>query len=100
MSKRPTFEAFKAEALQDPDVRAEYDALEDDYQLKRRMITMRKEAGLTQEQMAEKLGTKKSSISRLESINAANSPRLATLEDYARVLGYAIKVEFEPMPPS
>jgi len=100
MSKRPTFEAFKAEALSDPEVRAEYDALEDDYQLKRRMIAMRKAAGLTQEQMAEKLGTKKSSISRLESINAENSPRLATIEDYARVLGYVTKVEFDPIPPT
>lgn len=98
MSKRPTFETFKTEALSDPEVRAEYDALEDDYQLKRRMIAMRKAAGLTQEELAEKLGTKKSSISRLESINAENSPRLATLEDYARVLGYAMKVEFEPIP--
>lgn len=59
MTKRPTFEAFKAEALNDPEIRAEYDAFEDDYQLKRRMISMRKAAGLTQEQMAEKLGTKK-----------------------------------------
>lgn len=98
MSKRPTFESFKAEALSDPEVRAEYDALEDDYQLKRRMIAMRKAAGLTQEQMAEKLGTKKSSISRLESIDAENSPRLATIEDYARVLGYVAKVEFDPIP--
>ncbi len=56
MSKRPTFEAFKAEAMKDPEFREEYDALEDDYQLKRRMIAMRKAAGLTQEQMAEKLG--------------------------------------------
>lgn len=63
MSKRPTYEAFKAEALSDPEVKAESDALEDDYQLKRRMIAMRKAAGLTQEQMARKLGTKKSSIS-------------------------------------
>ena len=96
MTKRPTFRAFKAEALSDPEVRAEYDALEDDYQLKRRMIAMRKAAGLTQEQMAEKLGTKKSAISRLESVGGDNSPRLATIEDYARVLGYAVKVDFEP----
>ena len=45
--------------------------------------------------MADLLGTRKSNISRLESLNAVNSPRLATIEDYARVLGYSIKVEFE-----
>ena len=32
----------------------------------------------------------------LESINSDISPRLATIEAYARVLGYAIRVEFEP----
>ena len=74
MTKRPTFEAFKAEAMQDPEFREEYEALEDEFQLKRRMIALRKAAGLTQEQTAEKLGTKKSSISRLESIDAENSP--------------------------
>lgn len=97
MSERPTFDAFRNEALSDPRVRTEYEALEDDYQLKRRLIAMRKTAGLTQEQMAEKLGTKKSSISRLESFNSTNSPTLARIEDYARVLGYATRVDFEPI---
>lgn len=98
MTKRPTLKAFKERQMQEPEFRVEYDALEDEYQLKRQMIAMRKAAGLTQEQMAEKLGTKASNISRLESINAENSPRLATIEDYARVLGYATKINFEPIP--
>jgi len=59
MTERPTFDSFKADALSNPAVRDAYDALEDDYQLKRRMITLRKAAGLTQEQMAEKLGMRK-----------------------------------------
>ena len=64
--------------------------------MKRRMIALRKAAGLTQAQMAELLGTKKSNISRLESVSSDISPRLATVEEYARVLGYSVKVEFEP----
>jgi DNA-binding XRE family transcriptional regulator len=96
MTKRPTIEQFRKKALKNPEVKAEYDALSSAYEMKRQMIAMRKKAGLTQEQMAELLGTKKSNISRLESVSSENSPRLATVEDYARVLGYAIKVEFEP----
>lgn len=96
MTKRPTLEQFRKKALKDPDVKAEYDALSSAYEMKRQMIEMRKKAGLTQQQMAELLGTKKSNISRLESVSTENSPRLATVEDYARVLGYTIKVEFEP----
>lgn len=96
MSKRPTIESFREKALQNPDVKAEYDALAAAFEMKRQMIALRKKAGLTQEQMAELLGTKKSNISRLESVACENSPRLATVEDYARVLGYSVKVEFEP----
>ncbi len=96
MNKRPTLKQFRDKALKNPNVRAEYDALSAAFQMKRQMIAMRKQAGLTQEQMAELLGTRKSNISRLESINYESSPRLATVEEYARVLGYAIKVEFEP----
>ena len=95
MAKRPTMAQFRKKALKDPAVKAEYDALSSVYEMKRQMIAMRKKAGLTQEQMAELLGTKKSNISRLESVSTENSPRLATVEDYARVLGYKTKIEFE-----
>ena len=96
MTKRPKMSEFKKKALKNPDVRAEYDALSSAFQMKRQMIALRHKAGLTQEQMAELLGTKKSNISRLESVSSDNSPSLATIEKYARVLGYAVKVEFEP----
>lgn len=96
VNKRPKFEHFKKEALKDVQVKAEYDALSVAFEMKRQMIAMRKQAGVTQEQMAEILGTKKSSISRLESLNAQSSPSLSTIEDYARVLGYSVKVEFQP----
>jgi len=94
--KRPNFDAFKAKALKNSETAAEYEALSTAFDMKRQMIALRKQAGVTQEKMAELLGTQKSNISRLESLNATNSPRLATVEDYARVLGYAVKVEFEP----
>lgn len=96
-TKRPTFEGFRKKALSDAKVRAEYDALGPAYEIKRQMIAMRKQAGLTQEEMAERLGTKKSNISRLESLNAENSPRLSTLEAYAKALGHSLDVQFKPL---
>lgn len=94
--KRPAFKDFRQKALKNPKVKAEYDSLAAAFHVKRQMIALRKRAGLTQEQMADLLGTKKSNISRLESINSNISPRLITIEAYARVLGYSMKVEFEP----
>lgn len=96
MSKRPTMKQFRTEALKNPAVKAEYDALAPAFEMKRQMITLRKKAGLTQAQMAELLGTRKGNISRLESVNSEISPRLATLEQYAGALGYRLKVAFEP----
>jgi DNA-binding XRE family transcriptional regulator len=98
MTDRPTFEGLKKKALQRPDVKAAYEGVAPAFAMKRNMIAMRMAAGKTQEQMAELLGTKKSNISRLESVNSEVSPRLATVEKYARVLGYRVKVEFEPAP--
>lgn len=96
MAERSTFEGFKAKALKNPDVKAAYDDAAPAFAMKRNMIAMRMAAGKTQAQMAELLGTKKSNISRLESVNSGVSPRLATVENYARVLGYRMKIEFEP----
>jgi DNA-binding XRE family transcriptional regulator len=96
MTERPTMEGFRHKALKNPEVKAEYDRLSSIFDMKRRMIALRKQAGLTQEQMADLLGTRKSNISRLESVNSGNSPRLATVEEYAKALGYSIKVDFEP----
>ncbi len=95
-SKRPAFDKFKQKALNNPKVKAAYDDLSVVFEMKRQMIAMRKNAGMTQDEMAGLLGTKKSNISRLESLSSDISPKLATIEDYARALGYSVKVEFEP----
>ncbi len=95
-NERPSIEQFRKKALQNADIKAEYDSLAPVFEMKRKMIAMRKEAGLTQEQMAELLCTKKSNISRLESVSSDVSPRLSTLEQYARALGHTIRVDFEP----
>lgn len=53
--------------------------------------TYREEAGLTQEEVAQKLGTKKSAISRIE--NHAEDIRLSTLHKYAKALGKKVNLE-------
>ena len=54
----------------------------------------REKAGLTQEQVAERLETKKSAISRIK--NSAGSIRFSTLERYARALGWQLSLELRP----
>ncbi len=95
--KRTSFSEFKKKALENPEVKAEYDALIPEYKLRKQLIALRKKAGLTQEELAEKLHTNKSNISRLESVNAKSSPKLATIEEYAKATGHMVEVSFVPL---
>ena len=91
---RPTFEDFKAKALEKDEVKKEYDRLEVEFDLKLKLIKMRKAANLTQEEMANRMNTSKSNISRLESLNSKISPTISTLNAYANAAGYRLDVNF------
>jgi len=67
------------------------------YELRKKLIRLRKQAGLTQEEMARILHTKKSNISRLENVNSKISPKLSTIENYAKAIGYILEVNFIPI---
>ena len=96
---RPTLETFKKKALKKPGVRENYEELAPAYELRRKLVALRRDAGLTQEQIAEKLHTKKSNISRLESVTSKISPKLSTIADYAEAVGYDVKIDFVPKAP-
>jgi HTH-type transcriptional regulator/antitoxin HipB len=51
----------------------------------------REKAGLTQDQVAQQLNTKKTAVSRIE--NHAEDIRLSTLEKYANAFGKKLKIE-------
>ena len=56
---RPTFEDFKEKALKRSEVKKEYDKLEVEFDLKLKLIKIRKAANLTQEEMANRMNTSK-----------------------------------------
>jgi DNA-binding XRE family transcriptional regulator len=93
---RPNFKEFRKKALQRTDVAREYAELAPAYQLRRRMIAIRQQAGLTQQQMAEAMATHKGNISRLENVDSGISPTLATIERYARAAGHRVEIHFVP----
>ena len=94
--ERIDFSQFKEKALENSQVRETYEELKPTYELRRKLIALRQAAGLTQEELAKKLHTQKSNISRLENVNSKNSPRLATIEEYARAMGYHLEINFVP----
>lgn len=84
---------FKRELMNDSEFVTEYEALSPEYELAKSIITLRLSKGLTQKELAEKMQTTQSVISRLESGNA--KPSLATLERLAKVLDARVVAHLE-----
>ncbi len=73
-----------------------YDALADEYLLVRELLGARRRAGLTQEEVADAMGTTKSAVSRLEAAGK-HSPSVATLKKYARAVGCEVAIRLVPL---
>jgi len=74
-----------------------YEELESEYSLVHEMLSARTRAGLTQEAVADRMGTTKSAVSRLESAGK-HAPSVASLKKYADAVGCKLKIEFIPQP--
>ena len=87
---------LKAKALSNPEVKAAYNEMTPEFALLRQMLKARQKAGLTQADVAERMGTKAPAVTRLESSlgNGKHSPSLATLQKYAHALGYELQIKF------
>jgi len=85
---------LKEKALSRQCVNAEYKSLEPEYTLLRAMLMARQKAGLSQAQIAERMGTKPPAITRLESslTSGKHSPSLATIKKYAEAIGYNLEI--------
>lgn len=81
-------------ALLNPDVKAEYEQLESEFSLVDKLLSMRVSAGLTQEQVAKRMQTQKSNISRLERGNS--NPSWTTLLKYAHACGFDLTLSPQP----
>jgi ribosome-binding protein aMBF1 (putative translation factor) len=88
-----TEESFKA-WKKDPKYLAAYDSLEKEFALASALIKARSEAEMTQEQVAEAMGTTQAVIARLESGKALPSTR--TLERFAKATRTRLRISFDP----
>lgn len=84
----------RARAARDPEFAENLEAGFEDFKVGALLRQAREKAGLTQEQVAQRLETKKSAISRME--NSAGSIRLSTLERYAQAIGWQLSLDLHP----
>ncbi len=77
--------------LHDSEFNKDYESGYQEFKIGAILRLAREEAGLTQKQLAEKLNTKKTAISRME--NHAEDIKISTLEKFARALGKTLRIE-------
>lgn len=85
-----SFEEIKADLLKDKEFRLEYERLRPRYEAIEQIIKARKEQNITQAELAKRVGTQKSNISRLESGNY--NPSLDFLIKVAESLGKRLSI--------
>lgn len=87
-----SMDQLKEKLLQDEEFQKEYERLKPRYDLISLIIKTRLEQNLTQEELAKRIGTKKSNISRLESGNY--NPSLDFIIKVAEAFGKKVKLDF------
>ena len=81
--------------MEDPEYRAEYYASKPTFELTMKLIEARLNADLTQDQLAERMGTTQSAVARLE--GWSSNPSVNTLRKYAKATGTRLRISFEPI---
>jgi transcriptional regulator with XRE-family HTH domain len=86
---------LREKALKKKRVKAAYDAMEPEFNLLRELLQARQKAGLSQADIAEKMGTKAPAVTRLESslTSGKHSPSISTLKKYAQALGCHLEIK-------
>ena len=88
------YQEYKKKALQDPEGKKEYDALEPEYDIIQAMIDARKSQNLTQKELSERTGITQADISRIE--KGTRNPSLEMIKRLAHGLGMQLRLVFEP----
>ena len=95
MANLNEFDDFVAEKLKDPNFELEFNALEPEFSIIHAMIEARKASGLTQKQLAERVGIDQGDISKIETGDA--NPSLKTLKKLASGMNTRLRLEFLPI---
>lgn len=92
--KRLTFDEYLKEKLRDPELKKEWDASENEYQLINSLIKARVESGLTQSELSERSGINQANISKIE--NGVYNPTVNILRKLAEAMNMNLVIQFVP----
>lgn len=83
-----------AKARANPAYRSAHKALEDEFALVAALIKARSAAGLTQSELARRMGTTQGVVARLEA--GGRQPSTRTLRRFAKATGHRLRIDFIP----
>lgn len=85
-----THDEVMAELLKEPEFRKAYNELQPEYELKKAIVKARVEEGITQAELAKRMGVKQPAVARMET--GPFDPRLTTLCKLAAALGVRFEI--------
>ncbi len=88
-----TLKTLKRELLTDAETRAEYEAMADEFAIARELIAARARAGMSQDEVAQRMGTTQSVVARLES--GKRPPSMRTVQRFAQAVGGHLVLRIE-----
>ena len=91
-----SYREYKEKVLGNSKVKAEYDALQPEYDIIQAMIEARVKQNITQKELSARTGITQADISRIE--NGTRNPSLSMVKKLAHGLGMQLKLEFVPSP--
>lgn len=91
-----SWDALKSKRLQSDEAQAGYERARQAFELGVKVRALREEHGLSQRELAERIGSTQPAVARLEA--GGVSPSLVTLERIAAAMGSALVVDFVPHP--
>ena len=89
-----TFEDYKKQQMQDPELVREYEAIQPEMDVIRAIVNARTSQNLTQNELAKRTGINQADISKLE--NGTRNPSVNLLKRLAEGMGMSLKIEFVP----
>ena len=89
-----TFEDYKKQQMQDPELVREYEVIQPEMDVIRAIVNARTSQNLTQNELAKRTGINQADISKLE--NGTRNPSVNLLKRLAEGMGMSLKIEFIP----
>lgn len=96
MTELKDFSVFREELLADPEVKAAYDEMANEFAVAKALIAARSEAKLSQKDVAERMKTSQSAVARMES--GRQSVSTGSIQRYATAVDRPITIEIRPLP--